>query len=79
MCATAIAAVLGTGWLKDEAVTVLRGDEFTSRASRCDEGTEAPDTEELEGASSSQTNMVYILWVRIMEGCCEKHQALLDT
>src|SRR5574343_704177 len=48
------------------------------RASPSEGGTEAGGLEVALEDSSSQTSMVNILWIRIMEGCCEKHQALLD-
>jgi hypothetical protein len=55
-----------------------RGDEAMSRVAPEAFDTEAGDLEEEVDESSSQTSMVDFLWDRIMEGCCEKHQALLD-
>ncbi|WP_290877354.1 hypothetical protein, partial [Aquabacterium sp.] len=54
------------------------GEAGVFRASPSEEGTEPTGFEVDLEESSSQTNMVNILWKRIMEGCCEKHQALLD-
>jgi hypothetical protein len=64
-------------FIADEAAEA-RGDEAVSRVAPEAVDTEAGDLEEELDESSSQTSMVDFLWDRIMEGCCEKHQALLD-
>src|SRR5574343_1858561 len=60
------------------AAALIDGDAIVFRATPDDGGTEPTGVEEALEESSAQTSMVNILWHQIMEGCCEKHQALLD-
>lgn len=78
LAASGAVDVVARGAVAVKARSLIVGDAVVFRAAPDERGTEPTGVEEALEESSSQTSMVNILWHQIMEGCCDKHQALLD-